>query len=105
VVKLKGEVKENWFTDELDRINRDHPVVRTIYAVAEITPARSERQGDGHGGSEWAHIAAKLVVVSPEFNDKKDANKWWEAHEPDEGKTLKVVHKTARQYLHWSGWL
>lgn len=104
MVKPKTEKSDNWMRDEFERINRDHPVVATRYYVAEITPAYSGRQGDGHGGSERVFYAAESRMVSPHFyKELEDAQAWMDAHEPDDGKELKVYKQTGRQYIHWSG--
>jgi hypothetical protein len=47
-----------------------------------------------------------MKIVSPaQYEDRKRAEEWMDLHEPDEGKTLKVVKKVARQYVQWGSWL
>lgn len=65
--------------------------VRSRFYIVEVTPPQSYRRGDGHGGSEIDWTREKSVTVSDFFDTKEEAQAFLDEHEPDEGKSLKII--------------
>lgn len=103
MVRPKDEkpfLSKGWLDDYLDKFEQDHPIIATRYYVVEVTPGRQVRipNGDGHGGSTYDWVGPSETRVS-EYSDEKEAcEKFIEAHEPDEGKTLDIRTEHLRRF-------
>lgn len=99
MVSKKGENKEkkDWLREELERINKDNPVIDTYWSVEEVTP------GYNTGGYYDQDIPESFETVADRFETEEDAFAWMNEHEADEGKYLAVRKHTAREYTtkHW----
>jgi hypothetical protein len=91
-VKPKNEpLGAGWLARELDRIDAARgDYVTSRWYVVEITPSKSYRRGDGHGGTEIDWTREKVVRRSAYFNLKSQAQAFLDKYEPDEGSTLKI---------------
>lgn len=87
----------NWMTEMLDRLDKEHPIVSTKWAVEEVTPGYTD---SGYYGDVWH--SEESVIVSPEYDSREEAETWKDQHEADKGKFLALVKLTAREYTHIS---
>lgn len=106
MVQPKRKGGGNWLTDELDRVHKrtEKNTIRFRWSVVEVTPSKRYAMGDGHGGTEWAWSQESSKIVSPFFENEDEAKVWMDAHEPDEGKSLKV-HRQRLLRHEWTEWV
>jgi len=92
VQKKNTKPRGSWLEEELKRIDKEHPVVATKWAVEEVTPAYTS---SGYFGQDYPE---KSIIVSPEYDTEEDAVKWMDEHEADRGKFLALVKLTGREH-------
>lgn len=99
VQKKSDGRSKNWMTEMLDRLDKDHPIVSTKWAVEEVTPGYTD---SGYYGDVWHQ--EESVIVSPEFDSREEAEAWMDRHEADKDKFLAIAKLTAREYrqVHWT---
>jgi hypothetical protein len=82
------------FLEEERRRMEENTVDRRWYVV-EHTP------GYNTGGYYDQDIPAENHVVSPYFKTKKEAQEWFDKHEPDKGKTLRIESQRKIRQVHY----
>lgn len=84
--------------DQMERIDKQYPVVATRFYVEEVQPPHY--YNDEYGGQWSKEIAVK---VSPAFETKEEAEAWVDEHEADNGRHLRIMkqHKRRTTYEAW----
>jgi len=80
--------------EQSEDFNKRNPIVDQRWYVVEITPAYNT------GGYYDQDIPEKREIVSSYFDNPKDADEWLTRHEPDDGKTLKIIRDNKRRFTH-----
>lgn len=92
----KQPTVKDWLIDTMDRINKEHPIVATRHYVVEIAPPQ-----DDYG---YQYIPESRKVVSPYYDTKEEAQKFFNEHLPDKGNRLEVVTQHKRRTVTERWW-
>lgn len=102
MAKLKEEPRpdfRDYLKEEIERIDRERPIVESRWYVLEIVPGYQE---SGYYG-QWVSSTARRV--SEYFYDRDEVDEWLETHEPDNPKnSFRVKQENKRRIEQWVGY-
>lgn len=60
------------------------------FYIVEIVPSKRYSYDNGHGGAEYGWTSRQDIRQPYKFETRKDAQKFLDEHEPDEGNRLEI---------------